>query len=99
MINVFHTNLAWKIFQLVFSAFICWKNYYLKTFLCNFTINHCCCSILDKPFSTGVESRSKQIKWWSVDLIALCKIHLVRIVTASGYKPEHLKGLKIQAGK
>ncbi|PFX18078.1 EGF-like module-containing mucin-like hormone receptor-like 1 [Stylophora pistillata] len=50
---------------------------------------------LDKPFSTGVRPRSKEIQWWSVDLIALCKIHLVRILTASGYKPQHLRGLKI----
>ncbi|RMX59041.1 hypothetical protein pdam_00009968, partial [Pocillopora damicornis] len=33
--------------------------------------------------------------WWRVDLIAVCKVHLVRIVTATGYKPADLKGLKV----
>lgn len=68
------------------------QNCCLKKFLCNFMSDYCCFSIWDKPFSTEVKSRSRQ--WWSVDLIALRKIHLVRIVTASGYKPEYLRGLR-----
>ena len=53
---------------------------------------------LNKHFSTGVKPSSKEIKWWSVDLIALCKFHLVSIVTASSYKLQHFKGLKILIG-
>ena len=37
--------------------------------------------------------------WWSVNLIALYKILLVRIVIALGNKPHHFKGLEILIGK
>ena len=39
------------------------------------------------------------ITWWSVNLIALYKILLVRIVTALGNKPQNFKGLEILIGK
>ncbi|KAL9970901.1 hypothetical protein ACROYT_G023357 [Oculina patagonica] len=34
--------------------------------------------------------------WWSVDLRAICKVHLVRVVTSEKYKPADLKNLMIK---
>ncbi|KAL9970891.1 hypothetical protein ACROYT_G023346 [Oculina patagonica] len=31
------------------------------------------------------------IEWWSVDLKAICKVHLVRVVASEKYKPANLK--------
>ena len=48
--------------------------------------------VADKSFSINEDHVPL---WWRVDLIAVCKVHLVRIVTATGYKPADLKGLKV----
>jgi len=38
-------------------------------------------------------------QWWSVDLLAICKVHLVRVVTDVNYKPDELKHLVIRVGE
>ena len=47
--------------------------------------------ILGEAFSTK--------QWWSVDLLAICKVHLVRVVTDVNYKPDELKNLVIRVGE
>ena len=51
--------------------------------------------VADKSFIINDKWDSQ---WWAVDLMAVCKIHLVRIVTATGYKPADLKDLKVEIG-
>ena len=48
-------------------------------------------SVLGEVFSTE--------QWWSVDLLAICKVHLVRVVTDVNYKPDELKKLTIRVGE
>ena len=38
-------------------------------------------------------------QWWSVDLKAICQVHLVRVVTDVNYKPDELKNLVIKVGE
>ena len=38
-------------------------------------------------------------QWWSVNLKAICKVHLVRVVTDVNYKPDDLKNLVIRVGE
>lgn len=47
--------------------------------------------LLGEAFSTE--------QWWSVDLKAICKVHLVRVVTDVNYKSDDLKNLVIRVGK
>ncbi|XP_022806395.1 uncharacterized protein LOC111343471 [Stylophora pistillata] len=54
-----------------------------------------CDQKIDKSFS--IKKEGMRIGWY-VDLIAECKVHLVRIVTSKGYKPADLKGLKVVIG-
>ena len=48
-------------------------------------------SVLGEVFSTE--------QWWSVDLRAICKVHLVRVVTDVNYKPDELRNLEIRVGE
>jgi len=48
-------------------------------------------------FQLGAAFSTKQ--WWSVDLRAICKVHLVRVVTDVNYKPDDLKNLVIRVGE
>jgi len=48
-------------------------------------------SLLGEVFSTE--------QWWSVDLMAICKVHLVRVVTDVNYKPDELTNLVIRVGE
>lgn len=47
---------------------------------------------------TGAVSRKA---WWSVDLRAICKVHLVRVITDKEYEPADLEKLviKVNEGK
>ena len=47
--------------------------------------------VLGEAFSTE--------QWWSVNLKAICKVHLVRVVTDVNYKPDDLKNLVIRVGE
>ena len=38
-------------------------------------------------------------KWWAVDLLAICQVHLVRVVTDVNYKPDELKNLVVKVGE
>ena len=38
-------------------------------------------------------------QWWSVDLKAICQVHLVRVVTDVNYKPDELRNLVIKVGE
>lgn len=51
---------------------------------------------VDKAFSTNLES---QVAWWSVDLLVRTKIHMIRIVTAVGYKKSDFEGLELRVGE
>lgn len=44
--------------------------------------------LLGEAFSTE--------KWWSVDLKAICKVYLVRVVTDANYEPKDLRNLLIR---
>ena len=84
MTGVFNNNMSWKTFRLIFQAnFGCSKIIVKKLFS----------KILMLPFDFQAST------WWSVNLIALYKILLVRIVTALGNKPQNFKGLEILIGK
>ena len=37
--------------------------------------------------------------WWSVDLLVRTKIHMIRIVTAVGYKKSDFEGLELRVGR
>lgn len=39
------------------------------------------------------------LQWWSVDLQAICQVHLVLVVTGVNYKPNELKNLAILVGE
>ena len=47
--------------------------------------------LLDEGFSTK--------QWWAVDLKAICRIHLVRVVTDVDYKGKGLENLGIYLGE
>ena len=49
----------------------------------------------DKPFVTN----TNLYPWWSVDLLTKVEVHVIRIITAVGYRPADLKGLAITIGK
>ena len=38
-------------------------------------------------------------EWWSVDLKAICRVHLVRVVTDVNYKVKDLENLGIYLGE
>ena len=38
-------------------------------------------------------------QWWSVDLKAICQVHLGRVVTDVNYKPDELRNLVIKVGE
>ena len=48
-------------------------------------------------FLLGVVFATKE--WWAVDLVAICQVHLVRVVTTLNYKPDELKNLVIKVGE
>ena len=48
-------------------------------------------------FLLGVVFSTKE--WWAVDLLAICQVHLVRVVTNLNYKPDELKNLVIKVGE
>ena len=52
----------------------------------------------DKTFKTSYFYESNE-PWWSVDLMIKTKIHMVRIVTAIGYKRSDLDGLQLLVGE
>ena len=47
--------------------------------------------LLGEAFSTET--------WWSVDLKAICKVYLVRVVTDANYEPKDLRNMMIKVGK
>lgn len=49
----------------------------------------------DEAFTSNMEHDAP---WWSVDLLIKTKIHMVRIVTAIGYKKSDFEGLELLAG-
>lgn len=48
-------------------------------------------------FLLGETFSTKQ--WWAVDLLAICQVHLVRVVTDVNYKPDELRNLVIIVGE
>ena len=48
-------------------------------------------------FLLGETFSTKQ--WWAVDLLAICQVHLVRVVTDVNYKPDELENLVIRVGE
>lgn len=38
-------------------------------------------------------------EWWAVDLLAICQVHLVRIVTDANYNPDEIGDLMIKVGE
>ncbi|XP_078374588.1 uncharacterized protein LOC144658123 [Oculina patagonica] len=53
-----------------------------------------CDQKIDETFSTAGTGKGYPA-WWSVDLKAICKVHLVRVVTSEKYKPADLENLRI----
>ena len=49
------------------------------------------------PFLLAVDVSLKQ--WWAVDLVAICQVHLVRVVTVVNYKPDDLVDLVVKVGE
>ncbi|XP_078374553.1 uncharacterized protein LOC144658099 isoform X3 [Oculina patagonica] len=54
-----------------------------------------CDQKISETFSTAGAAKNIPA-WWSVDLRAICKVHLVRVVTSEKYKPADLKNLMIK---
>ena len=48
-------------------------------------------------FLLAVDVSIKQ--WWAVDLVAICQVHLVRVVTDVNYKPDEIGDLMIKVGE
>ena len=69
-----------------------WARSHLKEgidFLCRFGF------WTDEAFTTDMD---REEPWWTVDLLIKTKIHMVRIVTAVGYKKSDFEGLELKVG-